>query len=162
MRVLLFFVFFTASAFASDWTRYENERFGVSIDIPPGFVNDVDPPENGDGLTFHSVDGRAELLVWGSHVTEASFADEATTRMNSEINDGWAVAYVKHGNDDSWLVYSGSREGRLVYAKTMGACKGTLSVNFRIEYPVDQRAAYDAVVTRLASSLKDGPAIDCS
>jgi len=48
---------------AGEWSSYANARFGATIDIPPGFVNDVQEPANGDGLTFHSADGKAELLV---------------------------------------------------------------------------------------------------
>ncbi|MCA0433936.1 MAG: hypothetical protein LCH46_11810 [Proteobacteria bacterium] len=162
MRFLLVFFLGTTAAFASDWSHYQNARFGVEIDIPPGFVNDVPEPENGDGLTYHTTGGDAELLVWGTHVTADSFADEADDRLDGEIGQLWQISYVKRSDDGSSLIYSGSKDGRIVYAKSLSACKGTLSVNFRIEYPADQKQNYDAVVSRLASSLKDGPAAACS
>ena len=47
------------------WQRYINPRYGVSVDIPPGFESPFGP-QNGDGRTFKHPDG-SELLVFGGH-----------------------------------------------------------------------------------------------
>jgi hypothetical protein len=63
--------------------------------------------------------------------------------------------------DAAWYVYSGSREGRVMYAKSIASCNGTQALHFRIEFPEAQLATYDPIMLRLASSLKAGPATDC-
>lgn len=73
MRIIVFLFLLCSPAYAAEWTTYSNPRFGANIDIPPGFVNDVPEPENGDGLVFHSADKQAELLVWGGNLTDGDF-----------------------------------------------------------------------------------------
>jgi hypothetical protein len=159
MRIILFLLLLCSPAFAAEWTVYSNPRFGASVDIPPGFVNDVPASENGDGLVFHSADGQAELLVWGGNLTDEDFKLDAEIRLNRELDYDWQVSYKKSGND--WSVYSGSQSGRIMYARSLSSCNGTQAVHFRIEYPEAQKKDYDAVVKRLSKSLKVGDASDC-
>jgi hypothetical protein len=151
----------SSSAMAADWGSYANARFGATIDIPPGFVNNVPEPENGDGLTFHSVDGKAELLVWGNNLVDADFNQDVAVRLKSDMADGWTISYAAGVAGDGWQVYSGTREGRLLYAKSISSCKNTQALHFRIEYPEAQKMVYDSVVPRLGKSLKAGVASDC-
>lgn len=158
---LAFLAAFASAASAADWTSYSNGRFGVTVDVPPGFVNDVPEPANGDGLTFHSADGKAELLVWGNTLVEVDFSQEVAARLKSDTDDGWKISYVAGVNGSGWQVYSGRREGRLLYAKSISACGNTQALHFRIEYPAAQKDDYDPIVERLGMSLKAGPAFDC-
>ncbi|MGB8313467.1 MAG: hypothetical protein WCE69_03175 [Aestuariivirga sp.] len=156
-----FLVLFASAAFAGDWTSYSNARFGVGIDVPPGFVNDMPAPANGDGLTFHSADGKAELLVWGNNLADEDFNQHVAARLKSDTEDGWNISYVAGVDGTGWQVYSGTRKGRLLYAKSISSCKNTQAVHFRIEYPQAQKNDYDPVVERLSKSLTAGPASDC-
>jgi hypothetical protein len=158
---LIFLALLASTSFASEWTSYSNARFGVNIDVPPAFVNDVPASANGDGLTFHSADGQTELLVWGNNLVDEDFREDSTGRLNSDTQDGWVIAYQAGVNSDDWQVYSGTRNGRLLYVKSISSCKNTQALHFRIEYPEAQKTAYDAVVARLSRSLKAGPATDC-
>ena len=161
MRSILALILLSSSAIAAEWSSYENARFGATIDIPPGFVNDVPEPANGDGLTFHSVDRKAELLVWGNNLVDEDFNQDVAARLKSDAEDGWNISYVSGVNGSGWQVYSGTREGRLLYAKSISSCKESQALHFRIEYPESQKTTYDPVVARLAKSLKAGPATDC-
>ncbi len=161
MRSIIALFLLSSSAIAADWSSYSNPRFGVSVDIPHGFVNDVPEPENGDGLTFHSADGKAELLVWGNNLVDADFNQDVAARLKSDTEDGWNVSYVARVNGSGWQVYSGTREGRLLYTRSIASCKETQALHFRIEYPEAQKTTYDPVVARLSKSLKAGPATDC-
>jgi hypothetical protein len=161
IRSVLALFLLSASAIAADWSSYANARFGATIDIPPGFMNDVPEPENGDGLTFHSADGKAELLVWGNNLVDADFNQDVAARLKSDMEDGWNISYVAGVNGSGWQVYSGTREGRLLYAKSISSCKDTQALHFRLEYPEAQENDFDPVVERLAKSLKAGPATDC-
>ena len=70
-RVLVFFGFSTLSLIhvvqAEMWRRYNNERFGTSVEVPADFT--AQPPlTSNDGRTFMSKDGPARILVYGSNV----------------------------------------------------------------------------------------------
>jgi hypothetical protein len=160
MRIFLIAVLLSSPAFAAEWTIYSNPRFGASIDVPPGFVNDVPKPENGDGLTFHSADGKAALLVWGNNLVDGDFAADGKSRLQSEKDDGWDVSYQKESGNE-WKVFSGGKGDRIMYMRSIASCRGTQAVHFRIEYPEALKKDYDPVVKRLSKSFKAGPASDC-
>lgn len=167
MKRLLALLLMVSPAFAGGWERYVNERFGASVEIPPGFVNDVPPPENGDGLTWHDTKRNAELLVWGSNLAAWDFAEDFQQAVKSEAEKGFGISYRKSANLDmkgkgpSWYAYSGAAKGRIVYAKALASCKGEQEVSFRIEYPEARKQEFDAVVARLAKSLKAVPVEGC-
>lgn len=51
------------------WTAYTNARFGFRVFAPAGWKSGR-PPDNGDGLSFTSPDGKSTLAAWGGfHVT---------------------------------------------------------------------------------------------
>jgi uncharacterized protein (UPF0333 family) len=152
-----------SSAQAADWQKYANGRFGVVIDVPPNFVQWGDVPANNDGLTFVSSDGVAKLLVWGNNIVAESFKAELQGNFENDQTDGWAVSYGASNKQKkmTWAVYSGTKDTMIMYEKSIASCKGTQSLHFRIVYPLAQKKAYDAVVTRLGKSMKAGPATDC-
>ena len=92
MKKILAFLMMTSAAWAGDWSSYHNDRFGIDVDTPPGFVNDIPAPENGDGLTFHSEDKAATLLVWGGNIL-SDFKSESHDAVQSEKDDGWLISY---------------------------------------------------------------------
>jgi hypothetical protein len=100
LRIALIILITTNAAYAGDWTTYSNPRFGETIDIPPGFVNDVPAPANGDGLTYHSANGDAELLVWGNNLVVGNFEEDALERLASERADKWIVSSERSSNAD--------------------------------------------------------------
>ena len=154
----------TAAAEAADWQKYSNERFGVSIDVPSDFKQLGDVPDNNDGLTFASSDGKAVLRVWGNNIVADSFKDELRGNFENDQSDGWAVTYGA-GNKQkvmTWAVYSGTKGDMIMYEKSIASCKGTQSLHFRIEYPIAQKLNYDEVVTHISRSLKSGPAVGCN
>lgn len=157
--VFCLMVLFAGAADAADWTSYSNPRFGVTIDVPPGFVNDVPEPANGDGRIFHSADGRAELQVWGNNAVDKDFTTDAAMRMDQDLDNGWIASYTAGG--DGWQAYSATQSGHVMYVKSISSCKGKQVLNFRIDYPEEQKKDYDPVVGRLAKSLKAGPATEC-
>ena len=167
MRSLLAVLLLTTPALAAEWGSYANGRFGVAIDIPPGFVNDVPPPGNGDGLTFHDPARGAELLVWGGNLAVWDFREDAGQAVSGEKERGFAVTYETSRNLDlkapspAWYAYSGVGGGRIVYGKAQASCRGTQDVHFRIEYPEARKHEFDSIVARLAASLRTGPAADC-
>jgi hypothetical protein len=167
MRSMVALLLMTVPALAAGWTTYANGRFGATLDIPPGFVNDVPPPANGDGLTFHDAARDAELLVWGGNLSAWDFTEEAAQSVAAERNEGWTITYQKsrgleHPERGAWFVYSGVKAGRIVYARAAASCEGTQAVHFRIEYPQSLGDDFNATIARLSQSLRAGPALDCT
>lgn len=140
------------------WKHFENARFGFSIDVPSGLIEQP-PPENGDGATFLAADQSAELRVWGNYPIDENFRQDARSRLASEKTEGWRITYaaIKSG----WHVYSGTKSDRIVYAKGVSSCAGKVALNFRLEYPKAEKLQYDAMVTRLSKSLKSSAGSDC-
>jgi hypothetical protein len=163
MKTVIAFLLMTSAAWAGEWSSFYNDRYGVTIDVPPGFAQFGDAPDNNDGLTFQSADGKATLLVWGGNIVADSFKEELRGSFEIDQSEGWVVSYGASNKEKtmSWAVYSGTRGDMIMYEKSIASCKGSQSLHFRIEYPVVQKKAYDAVVTRLGKSMKAGPATDC-
>jgi hypothetical protein len=161
MKRILVLFFMSISALAADWTSYSNARFGETIDIPPDFVSNAPGPENGDGLTFHSADGKVELLVWGNSLSSGGLKSDTQERLQGEKDAGWNISYRKN-MASAWFIFSGSKNDRIMYMRSIASCKGTQALHFRIEYPKEQKQEYDAIITRLGKTLKAGPASDCS
>ncbi len=165
-RLLAIFLLVTPAS-AAGWQSYVSERFGAALDIPPGFVNDADGPENGDGRTFHDKPEAAELLVWGRNLAGRSFKEDAADRAKYERGRGFNVTYEKvhnlslKGTAKGWYVLAGDASGRLFYEKAVASCKGAQAVYFRLEYPASRKAEFDPVVDRLSAALHATPARDC-
>jgi len=136
-------------ATADGWSRYHNPRFAYAIDIPPGF-SDLSEADNGDGGVAVSADGTAELRVWGAHFVDRDFKADIADRVRSDAFRGWAISYDRRSaNNASW---SGSKEGRIFYARALAACDDA-AIYFRLEYDRSQLKLYDAIIGRLVKSL---------
>lgn len=140
----------TALAAATDWKPYGNARFQYWIDIPPSFMG-VKESENGDGGSSLSPDGRAELRVWGSYLTEGSFAAEVSWRIDQDRSNGWIIAYRKQ--EVNWAIWSGTKGDRIFYERAIPVC-GDATAYFRLEYNKEQKKTYDPIISRLVKSQR--------
>ena len=68
-----------ATAAEAGGKLYGNARFGFFIEIPALFPVQGAEPENGDGLSFSSPDGKAAVAASGGWIMEDSFAAEVAT-----------------------------------------------------------------------------------
>lgn len=136
-------------AIASAWGRYVNVRFAYAIDIPPGF-SDVAEAENSDGGVSASGDGKAELRAWGGYLVDTDFKSEIAGRVQADASQGWMISYDHRvARNASW---SGSRDGRVFYARAMKGCDNA-AIYFRLEYDRTDLDRYDDIVERLVRSL---------
>ena len=142
----------TAPAATSDWKPYGNARFQYWIDIPPDFTG-VKESENSDGGSSSSPDGRAELRVWGSYLTEGSFAAEVNWRVDQDHSNGWIIAFRKQ--KANWAVWSGTKGDRIFYERAIPVCDDATAY-FRLEYDKEREKAFDPIVFRLVKSLRSG------
>ena len=150
MRLILaLLLLMVTPAVAAEWGRYENARFGYSIDVPPGFVAQPEA-DNGDGRVFRTP--TASLTVFGSNIVEADFEAAVRQRQAYAADDGWAITYQATTPDKA--SYSGKNGAHILYARMIVLCGGTQFAMFELEYFAADLQKFDPVVSRLVPSLK--------
>jgi hypothetical protein len=128
------------------WTRYVNARFGTHVDYMEFFEPDPEP-ENGDGLSFRSPE--ATFAVFAHYnVLEETPASILAEAVASPDYAGLTYRLAK-GNR---LTLSG-RRGAMIFYEIYLVSKGGTVHGLRIEYPAAHKAAYDAMVARMARSF---------
>jgi hypothetical protein len=140
-------------ALAQVWSHYPNARFAYSIDIPPGFVGEGESA-NGDGQVFYVPNGLQELRVWGGHlgVTTETFPEEAAARLQSDMSGGWAITY--QAGTPQWAVWSGMRNGSVLYQRMILLCNGSSYAAFTLTHPAADTGRMHGVVEGLVRSLR--------
>lgn len=150
MSIAIVGVAFVATVSAAGWTTYVNARFGYAIDIPPGF-SAVQEAENSDGGVSQSVDGGAELKVWGAYLSDGDFTSDVAARIRSDTGEGWTISYDRRtAGHASW---SGTKGSQILYMRAVKGCDGSAAY-FQLIYARSEMKAYDAIVTRLVKSLR--------
>lgn len=140
-----------AAAAADNWLTYHNDRFGTTIDYPDRFKAEP-PPTNNDGRTFTSSDG-AKFLVYGSFNQFTDLAEFQDFELKN-LDPGRVTTYNAHGNN--WFVISGTSGANIFYERHVLSHRGELTESFSIEYPAAAKQDYDAIVARMAKSLRPG------
>jgi hypothetical protein len=140
-------------ALAQVWTHYPNTRFAYSLDIPPGFVGEGESA-NGDGQVFYVPNGLQELRAWGGllGVATETFPEEATARLQSDMGEGWAITY--QAGTPQWAVWSGMRNGYVLYQRMILLCDGQSYAAFRLTHPAADTGRMHGVVEGLVRSLR--------
>lgn len=147
---LLLFAASFAPVQAAEWGHYVNERFGVAIDVPPGFSPGA-PPANGDGLRFSTA--TAELSVFGSFVAEGGFSRDASQRMGWAEEAGWAL--TSRVATPRWSSWTGRQGARLLHGRAISLCDGTAIGVFELVYYEADITAFAPIIARLEASLSD-------
>jgi len=133
----------------ADLTVYRNARFGTTLTFPSEvFTRQMEPPANGDGMTWLSDDG-ASLAAYASNnalmLSPRAFADQA-----SEGNGRFEVTYRRVA--DRWVVLSGYEDGQIFYYRfEFGA--GDVIHSMLLRYPTDRRDRYDPLTGEIGASL---------
>lgn len=144
------------SAFAAEWTRYVNPRFGAGVDIPPGFeAQGAADVANGDGKYYRAANGRGHITIWGALATQSEFSSEMRARIEADEAEGWAITYRSDTPD--WAAWGGTRAGHVFFAKSISTCNGQQTANVRLTYPALDIPRFDSIVNRLGQTLaQDG------
>ncbi len=146
-------------AFADAWAAYLNARFGTSAEVPAkGFVLDP-PPENDDGRSWTSSDGRGKISIYGALLIDGIAATIQEYRQFELASAGDAGVNVTYqtGKDD-WFAYSGYTGDDIVYMKVLvkRQCGDLVGHHLYLKYPAAQRTRYDPIVDHLTRSLRGG------
>ena len=139
---------FAQSRVDPEFQTYRNSRYGFQIDHPESFKPDA-PPENGDGLTLKSADGKATLVVSGMNNSGVTLKDEFD-RSTKEVQG--QLGFNKMGG--SWFVVTWVDGENLGYTKEFVG--GGSQNSFTITFPSEQKAQYDSIVTKIEKSFKPG------
>jgi hypothetical protein len=134
------------------WATYRNGRFGTTIEYPARF-RPGRPPDNNDGLSFTAPDG-ASLRVWGALNVEEHDTAGLEAFLRESRDAGERITYRAAGRN--WLVLSGTRGERVFYTRYALSHRNEIVNAFEISYPAGLAASYDAVVARIAKSLRSG------
>jgi hypothetical protein len=134
------------------WSVYLNARFGTAIDYPAHVFSVADPePENGDGQSFHSTDGRAKLAVWGSY----NAGEHTPQSYLDEIVKPEGVTYKRA--TPHFFAVSGRRGGDVYYQRCNFAPKPGDTIHcVTLNYPAGQAATYDGITGEISKSLRAG------
>lgn len=152
-----------SAALANEWVEYVNPRFGTSADVPAeGFVPEA-PPENGDGSSWTSLDGKGEIAIYGAFIEgiASNFEEYQNFTLDNARNTGVNVRYETEKAD--WFAYSGSLDDDIVYMKVVVThdCDTLVGHHIYLKYPTTQRAYYDPIVERMARTLQGGDDTEC-
>ncbi len=134
---------------AKNWKTYTNPRFGTSIDYPAFLFEALPPPENGDGRTFKSKDGRAEFLIFGSHnaleqTVKELFADQL-------MSDTYEAILEKALQNNEYFLKARSN-GKIIAQKVILDAAGVFHT-FKLSYPEAESAQYDLILKRMVVSF---------
>jgi hypothetical protein len=142
-------------AFAAEsWTRYENGRFGYSVEYPDIF-RDAKKPDNGDGVQLESDDEEHGLIISGGY---NALEQDAEQRLASRLEE---VSHIVEGSIDSgdgWyrVVYSddGGMDGVEHLFHEYGIINKDAWATFILGYPKAEEKRFAEIKERMEASLK--------
>ncbi len=146
---------------AAQWLRYQNDRYGTTIDYPDQFKA-APPPDADDGRTFISPDG-AEFSVYSSYAEFSVYASYNVSDFDlaayedfilKNLDRGRVVTYKARGGN--WFVISGTKGDSIFYERHLLSHGGQMTEGFSMTYPAAAKPAYDPIVARMARSFRPG------
>ncbi|NLR95420.1 hypothetical protein HGP17_01060 [Rhizobium sp. P38BS-XIX] len=149
-RLIALLLLCPTSALAADWWSYDNAGLGYAIELPPEF-HLSDPSNDTDRLSLSPADRSAVLQVFGTAIGNGDFTTEANGRVALAKDQGWKISYSK--SNSRGISFSGTKQGRIVYVRGVALCNGGAAF-FQMDYSKTDMQRYDAIVMRLARSLR--------
>jgi serine/threonine-protein kinase len=151
LAAIALLAFAAAATAAPKYRTYVNERFGTTADVPADWKADP-PPENNDGLRFHSPDERASLTVYGG----LNSSDSVEDAMRDYETPGKDETITYRHRERRAVVVSGIRGDTIFYSRHVLSCGDQIWNSIHLEYPAAEKDAYDALVTHVSRSLRPG------
>jgi hypothetical protein len=138
----------TVTSAAGKFLSYVNNKYNFSVDYPASFAGQGEP-DAGDGQVFISPANDARLTASASYCG-AGLYSPARFLADHQQNSALKVTYSRQTK--TLAVVSGTIGTRIFYDKLIS--NGVQCAKFRLEYESAQREQYDALVARIAASLK--------
>jgi hypothetical protein len=134
----------------ADWGRYRDRDFGMSFDFPRHIFPLQSAVQGGPGVTFSTTDGRARIRVFAARNESRDTPARYLARIR---NDGEGrFTYVR--TTRRFFVASGVRAGAIFYRRCNFVAGSDRLSCFQIDYPKDEKRAWDRIVTRISLSLR--------
>lgn len=168
LNALIVVCLMASPVLAADWSRYVNERYGFTLDVASNGWSMEPEPENGDGQSWVSGDGEAEMKVWGANLVSGSFQDDGVDRRNSDDAAGWTITasagrHLRQATSNrAWFFYTGTKGDRILYQRSMAQCGGSQAIYLRLEYSRSMQARLGPQITHMVKSMKTAPAGACA
>lgn len=135
-------------------TAFEVDQYDFTGDLPDGF-GPPDSSENANGARYRSLDGAAELLVFGGDDVFDGVAVALEITKSSAEERGDTILMSNH-DEDSFLIVARLRNGGVYFRYTLSGqtCEsvpvfGTVVLSYR----EDQAAIYEPMIGPLVTSL---------
>ena len=135
----------------AQWTVFFEPSLGTRIDLPSAVLSMPDGPAyRGVGRQFKSADGRAAVAIYSQRNNQGD--TPARYLRRNFLFPRAAVTYERVTRD--FFAVSGVREEKIFYSRcNVSPTGGTLHC-FDLQFPARERAAWDAIVTRMSRSLR--------
>ena len=144
ISIFLIVVSLDGLAFASEWKREVNGRWGFALTYPGSLIPEP-IPSDGAGRRYHSADHKVSLAVKGSHTHPEEFLDNF---WQKEINTRGETVTYKFKKDNYYVISGVNPNGYEFYHKVF--FYPTYWLEFEITYPHAQHVVYDIWVERIA------------
>ena len=113
ISILLIVVSLNGLAFASDWKREVNGRWGFALTYPASLIAEVAPSDDA-GRRYHSADHTVSLAVTGSHTHPEEFLDNF---WQKELNTRGETVTYKFKKDNYYVISGVHPNGYEFYHK---------------------------------------------
>jgi hypothetical protein len=147
LPTLLLFSLLCGLAFASDWKREVNGRWGFSLTYPASLIPEP-IPANGAGRRYHSANQEVSLVAEGSHTNSENAGENLNGFWQKEVAERGDTVTYKVKKDDFYVVSGVNHNGYEFYHKVF--FYPTYWVEFEITYPHSKHQQYDVWVERIS------------
>jgi len=138
----------SAAERSSGWGRYRDRNFGMVFDFPAHIFPLKSVQQGGEGVLFSTPDGRAHLRVFGFR----NRANQMPRDHLSQIANFEQAKFTYVRTTRRFFVASGTRNGMIFYRRC-NFFRGKRVGCLQLDYPVQDKRAWDNVVTRISLSL---------
>jgi hypothetical protein len=133
------------------WTAFLEPSLGTRMDLPSAVFSTPDGPAyRGVGRQFKTADGRAALAIYSQRNSQRD-TPASYLRKNFSF-PRTTVSYQRVTRD--FFAVSGIREGLIFYSRCNVSATGATLHCFDLQFPAREKAAWDAIVTRMSRSLR--------
>ncbi len=135
---------------ALNWARWENARFGMAIDYPAALFRPEPAPENGDGQSFTTADGRAAFFVFGQwNALDLSLAE----LRDMDLSTGVFGRVTENRLEPGAFTLAGVNAGQVTFRRALLPPPGDVLYVFEIGYPEVEADLFAGLAARMAQSF---------
>ncbi len=141
------------------WANYKNQRFGYVLSYPASVFTPQPPPENGDGQTFLTSDGKAKVVVYATLNDERFSPKDYRSTILKEFGGYDQMDYSPTGK--TWFVLSGFRGDAIYYQKVMFSCGNRVISALSVTFPRVEKKFYEGLIEVMEDSFRPGSGEGC-